>query len=55
MENVRGDMLVIARDKLAGVFIEHDEAGRVGRADAFVRVVHAGAGIQVKIISMDEN
>ena len=36
-------------------FVEHDEGGRVGRADAFVGVVHAISGVEIEMIAVNEN
>ena len=55
VEDVRGDVLVVARDEAAGALVEHDQARRVGRADAPVGVVHAGAGVEVEVIAVNED
>ena len=55
VENVRGDVFVLAGEELARAFVEDDEARGVGRADAFVGVVHAGAGVEVKMVAANED
>lgn len=55
MEDVLCDSLVVVSDIDAGVFIQDDEAGSVGCADLFVGVVHAGAGVEVEEIAVNEN
>ena len=45
MKNVGSDALVFARNEPARAFVQHDEAGRVGCADALMRAVHAGPGV----------
>ena len=55
MKNVRRDVFVLARDEAARALIEHDQAGRVRRADMAVGVVHAGAAVQVKVIVVNED
>src|SRR2546429_81575 len=55
MKNVRRDVFLVARHKSPCPFVEHDEARRVRRADAFVGVVHAGGGVEVKVVPMNQN
>jgi hypothetical protein len=55
VKNARGDVLLIARHQSARVFVEHHQAGCVGRANALVGVVHTGAGVEVEVISLNEN
>src|SRR5256885_15157328 len=55
MKYVRRDVFVVARHKPSRLLVERDEARRVRRTDAFVRVVHAGGGVEVKVVPMDQN
>ena len=55
VEDVRGDVLVVAGHEAAGALVEHDQARRVGRADAPVGVVHAGAAVEVEVIAVNED
>lgn len=55
MEDVRCDVLVVARQQASGALVEHDEARGVRGADHLVRVVHAGAGVHVQMVAVDEH
>src|SRR5687767_6017663 len=55
MENIRGDVLVIARHQFATAFVDHDETGRVWRADALVRVIDARGGVEVEVVATNQN
>jgi hypothetical protein len=55
MKDARRDMLVIPREKPAATLVEHEEARRVRCPDAFMGVVHSGAGVEVKMIAVDED
>src|SRR2546426_11352482 len=55
MKNVRRDVFVVARHKSPAPLVEHDKTRRVRCSDAFVRVVHAGGGVEVKVVPMDQN
>src|ERR1051325_2576354 len=55
MENVRCDMLVVTRDKPSGALVQHNQAWRLGSANLLVGFIHTRAGVQVKIIAVDEN
>ncbi len=55
MKDIGGQVLVISPHQLAGVFIKHHQARRVGRANALVRIVHPGPGVDVKVIAVNEN
>ena len=55
MKDARADAFVIAGDKSAGLFIEHDEAGTVGLANLAVGVIDAVAGIEVEETSVQED
>ena len=55
MEDARGDSLIVAGEYSTGGFIEHDETGGIGGADFDVGIVHAGSGIEIKVIAADED
>ena len=55
MKNVRGDVFIVASDKPSRHFVEHNQARRVGRAVALVRVIDSGSRVEVKIVAVDEN
>src|SRR5690348_2812575 len=55
MENVGRDMLVISSDKFAGVFIQHNQAGGIRRSNALVSIIDAGSGVQVEVVTIDED
>ena len=55
MENIRRDAFALARHVAPGLFLQHDQARRVRRADDLVRIVHAGAGVHVEEIAMHED
>src|SRR5207249_9294470 len=55
MENVWRNVLVIARNQTAGVLVDGDKARGLGGANALVRIVHAGSGIEVEIVAVNDN
>src|SRR4026208_2323554 len=55
MKNAGGDTFVIARQEPSRALVEHHQAWSVRRAYFLVGVVNAGAGVQVKMIAMDED
>ena len=55
VKDVGGDKLIVAGDEVTGALVEHDEARRIGRADTPVGVVHARAGVEVKVIAVNED
>src|SRR4030095_2791480 len=55
MENIGGDSLVVAGENFSRVLVEDEQAGRVGRSDAFMSVVDAGAAVHIKKVAVDEN
>ncbi|MCX6929829.1 MAG: hypothetical protein NT154_42430 [Verrucomicrobia bacterium] len=55
VEDVRGDMLIVACFEAAGVLVEHHEARRVGGADVLVGIVHAGAAVEVEVIAVNQD
>ena len=55
VKNPWANVLVVFRHEAAGVFVEHNEAGRVGRANLSVRIVHAVGGVDVEELSVHED
>lgn len=55
MKDRWGDVFAVAGQQASGFFVDDDDARRVGSADAFVGVVHAGAGVQVEVIAVDQD
>src|SRR5437867_3115764 len=55
MKNIRGDVLIVARHQVAGALVDHDQTGRVRRADAFVRIIDARGGVDVEVIALNQN
>ena len=55
VKNVRRDRFVITGDESSGSFIQDNQAGSIRRANTFMRVVHARAAVEVKIIAIDQN
>ena len=54
MKDIRPDVLVITRHEFTRFFIEHDQAGRIGRGDMAVRVIHAVRGVGVQKPSVQQ-
>ena len=55
MKDVWSNGFPVAGKKLAGAFVKDHQAWRIRSADLSVRVVHAGAGVEIKIISVNED
>ena len=55
MKNIGGDVLIIARHQIASAFVDHDETGRVRRADALVCIIDARGGVDVEVIATNQN
>jgi len=55
VEDAWGDVFVVAGEDPAGVFVQDEKAGGIRGADLFVGVVHAGTGIEIEMVSVDED
>jgi hypothetical protein len=54
VENARADPLHILGDPAPGMFVEDDEAGGIGRADEAMGVIDAVAGVEIKLITVEQ-
>ena len=55
VKDIRADVLIIARHISARLFLQHDEARRVRGLNRAVRIIHARAGVDVKVIAVDQD
>ncbi len=55
VKDVGSHLFVVAGEEKTGAFVEHDQAGCVRRADTFMCVVHAGAGVQIEMVAVNKN
>ena len=55
VEDAWGDAEAVLGDPAAGAFVEHHEARGLGCTDDAVGVVHAGAGVDVQVVAVDED
>ena len=55
MEDIGSDVFLVPRNEPPGTFVQHRQAGRIRGADLFVRIIHAGARVQVQVVAVDRD